>query len=160
MAGSQAGSLRHLFFERCLAAVSRDHVPARQVGPETLRDLMLRVDAEVLQVYQLPPQLERELLDLFAGWPRVGVPFSFERYFPPHFEDCLPLHDLIAITHDWPKTNRRRDELIEKKVRRKIGSDEKVELNRLQELADLRVRLVAPLALRELEQVQDFEGEA
>lgn len=143
-----------------LAAVSRDHVPARQVGPETLRDLMLRVDAEVLRLYQLPPQLERELLDLFAGWPRVGVPFSFERYFPPHFEDCLPLHDLIAITHDWPKTNRRRDELIEKKVRRKIGPDEKAELNRLQELADLRVRLVAPLPLRELEQVQEFEGEA
>lgn len=143
-----------------LAAVSREGVPDQPVAPETARDLLLRVDAEVLRLYQLPPQLERELLDLFAGWPRVGVPFSFERYFPSHFEDCLPLHDLIAITQDWPKTNRRRDELIEKKVRRKIGPDEKAELNRLQELADLRVRLVAPLPLRQLEQVQDFEGEA
>ena len=120
---------------------------------------MLRVDAEVLRLYQLPPQLERELLDLFADWPRVGVPFSLDRYFPPHFEDCLPLHDLIAITQDWPETNRRRDALIEKKVRRSIAPEERAELSRLQELADLRVRLVAPLPLRELKQVQEFGGE-
>ena len=39
---------------------------------------MLRVDAEVLRLYELPPKLERQLLDLFAGWPRLGVPFSFD----------------------------------------------------------------------------------
>ncbi len=143
-----------------LAAVSPNDVPNRQVAPEVLRELMLRVDAEVLRLYRLPPQLEREILDLFAGWPRVGLPFSFDRYFPPHFEDCLPLHDLIAITQDWFETNRRRDELIERKVRRTIAPEEKTELSRLQELADLRVRLVAPLPLRELEQMQELEGEA
>lgn len=139
-----------------LAAVAPNDVPNRQVAPEIKRELMLRVDAEVLRLYQLPPRLERELLDLFAGSPRVGVPFSLDRYFPPHFEDCLPLHDLIAITQDWPKTNRRRDALIEKKVRRAIAPEEKAELGRLQELADLRVRLVAPLPLRELEQMQEI----
>ena len=87
------------------------------------------------------------------------MPFRFERYFPPHFEDCLPLHDLIAVTQDWTKTNRRRGTLIERKVRRAISTAEKEELGRLQELADLRVRLVAPLPLRELEQLQQLQGE-
>lgn len=143
-----------------LAEVSRDVTLDRPVELDTVRELLLRVDAEVLRLYQLPPRLERELLDLFANSPRVGVPFSFDRYFPPHFEDCLPLDDLIAITQDWPKTNRRRDELIEKKVRRSIAPEERAELSRLQELADLRVRLVAPLPLRELEPTQELEAEA
>ncbi len=143
-----------------LTAVSDEGALERPGALEKARDLMLRVDAEVLRLYRLPAPLERQLLDLFAGWKRTGVPFHFERYFPPHFEDCLPLHDLIAITQDWPKTNRRRGTLIEKKVRRAISRDEKEELGRLQELADLRVRLVAPLPLRELEQLQPLQGEA
>ena len=36
---------------------------------------MLQIDAEVLRLYDLPPRLERQILDLFAGWERQGVPF-------------------------------------------------------------------------------------
>lgn len=143
-----------------LAAVTSLDGPDGQIAPDTTRDLLFRVDAEVLRLYHLPPFLERELLDLFAGWPRVGVPFPLDRFFPPHFKDRLPLHDLIDITQDWPKTNRRRDELIEKKIHRSIAPEEKTELSRLQELADLRVRLVAPLPLHELEPTQELEAEA
>jgi len=142
-----------------LAAVSEEDALERPGASEKARDLMLRVDAEVLRLYRLPAPLERQLLDLFASRERAGVPFHFERYFPPHFKDCPPLHDLIAMTQDWPKTNRRRGTLIEKKVRRAITRDEE-ELGRLQELADLRIRLVAPLPLRELERLQQLQGEA
>ncbi|MDZ7618696.1 MAG: hypothetical protein U1E05_16960, partial [Patescibacteria group bacterium] len=143
-----------------LAAVSGRNAQQGHEVSEKCRDLLLRVDAELLRLYRLPPALERQLLDLFAGWERAGVPFPFDRYFPAHFGDCLPLHDLVAITQDWSETNRRRSALIAKKVRRIIAADEKVELSRLQELADLRVRLVAPLPLRELEQWQQFQSEA
>jgi hypothetical protein len=50
------------------------------------------VDAEILRLYDLPPRLERQLLDLFAGYKRPGVPFDFRRYFPEDFEPYFPLH--------------------------------------------------------------------
>jgi hypothetical protein len=54
--------------------------------------LLQHVDAEILRLYDLPPRLERQLLDLFSGYERPGVPFDFRRYFPEDFEPHLPLH--------------------------------------------------------------------
>jgi hypothetical protein len=144
-----------LCFEEPENGIHPERIPAMV---RLLKDLS--VDVEVLRLYELPPPLERELLDLFAGWPRVGVPFRFDGYFPPHFGDCLPLHDLLAIGQDWRRTNHRRDELIEKKVGRSITPEESKELGRLQELADLRVRLVAPLPRSEIEQPTEYGSEA
>jgi len=47
------------------------------VNAEVARKLMLRIDAEVLRLYDLPPRSERQILDLFAGWEtsRSAVPF-------------------------------------------------------------------------------------
>jgi len=63
---------------------------------ETARSTMLRLDAEVLRLYDLPPRFERELLDLFAGHQRVGVPFSFERYYPDGFQPWFSLHEYLS----------------------------------------------------------------
>jgi hypothetical protein len=63
------------------------------------RTLLQRVDAEVLRLYDLPPRLERQLLDLFSGWSRLGVPFAFERYFPEGFEPCFPLHVYLSASY-------------------------------------------------------------
>jgi hypothetical protein len=64
--------------------------------PDRLRHILLQVDAEVLQLYDLPPRVERELLDIFVGWQRQGVPFKFDRYYPPDFEPCFPLHEYLS----------------------------------------------------------------
>lgn len=64
--------------------------------PARLRRLLLALDAEVLRLYDLPPRLERELLDLFAGHQRPGVPFAFDRYFPPDFEPWIRLHHYLT----------------------------------------------------------------
>lgn len=77
------------------AVATPDEGLARQVGPERARRLLMQVDAEVLRLYDLPPRLERQLLDVFAGWERKGVPFAFDRYYPPEFEPCFSLHDYI-----------------------------------------------------------------
>lgn len=61
-----------------------------------LRHLALRIDAIILQLYDLPPRLERELLDLFAGQLRVGVPFHQDRYFPDDFEPWVHLHEYLS----------------------------------------------------------------
>ena len=63
---------------------------------EGIRRALLEMDAAVLRVYDLPPRLERQLLDLFAGVPRKGVGCTFTGYYPPGFTSCLPLHLVIS----------------------------------------------------------------
>ena len=58
--------------------------------------LLTRVDAEVLRLYDLPSRMEREILDLFAGRKRPGVPFDFDGYFPEDYQPCFPLHEYLS----------------------------------------------------------------
>jgi len=70
--------------------------PERSVHFERLcREIMIQIDAEVLAAYDLPPRLERELLDYFAGNERPG-PVKFDRYYPPDFRPAIPLRDYIS----------------------------------------------------------------
>src|SRR5687767_13269545 len=99
----------------------------------------------------MPANLERILLDLFASWPRPGVPFNFARYIPERFAEMISLRDYLAISVNWDHTNGARCSLIKKEVDETITAAEQKELDRLQTLADYRIRLVAPLPLKELE---------
>ena len=78
------------------ATVRGPMVLSHQRANADLQRLLLQVDAEVLRLYDLPPRLERQLLDTFRGWPRPGVPFPFERYYPDDYEPCFPLHDYLS----------------------------------------------------------------
>lgn len=109
-----------------------------------------RVDAEVLKLYDLPAHLERQLLDMFTGVERRGVPFHQTEYFPAHFTDLQRLEDLLAITGEWEQTSARKSELIEKKIRRQASDDEIKELSRLKMLTEARGELFAPLPLPQL----------
>ncbi len=109
-----------------------------------------RVDAEVLRLYALPPELERALLDTFRGVERRGVPFRQNEYFPAHFTDLQRLEDLLAITGEWEQTSARKTELIEKKIRNEASDDELKELARLKMLTEARGELFAPLPLPQL----------
>jgi len=73
--------------------------PTLQASPDALRDMLLHVDAEVLRLYNLPPRLERLLLDLFQGHERQGVPFRSTEYFPPDFRPCIPLGLYLSDTY-------------------------------------------------------------
>lgn len=111
---------------------------------EQLRVLHWRVDAEVLRLYDLPAPLERKILDLFSGIRRRGVPFEQTEYFPKGFPDLERLSDLLAITADWKKTNRRRAKLIDLEESDHLTSEQATELEHLQRLADARVNLLKP----------------
>jgi len=69
---------------------------ASRTDEALLRNLLLRMDAEVLRLYQLPPRYERQLLDLFSGCQREGVPCRFDRYFPEDYEPCFSLHEYLS----------------------------------------------------------------
>jgi type I restriction-modification system DNA methylase subunit len=67
-----------------------------EATPKGIRKALLEMDAAVLQAYDLPPRLERQLLDLFAGVPRKGVGCTFTGYYSPGFSSSLPLHMLLS----------------------------------------------------------------
>jgi hypothetical protein len=123
--------------------------------PERLRELHWRVDSEVLRLYALPIRLERQLLDLFKGAERRGVPFHQTGYFPEHFTDHVSLRQLLCITAYWDEINERRALLIRNQIKNVVSHEEKEELQRLQRLADLRVRLLAPLPTSQMKAVQE-----
>ena len=50
----------------------------------------------VLKVYDLPPRLERQLLELFTGVERKGVGCDFRGYYPPGLTAYVPLHELLS----------------------------------------------------------------
>ena len=54
------------------------------------------IDGLILKAYDLPPRLERKLLDFFRGYTRP-VPFPFPDYFPADFNPCIPLYQYLAM---------------------------------------------------------------
>jgi type I restriction-modification system DNA methylase subunit len=75
---------------------SQGKVLESDVDTRKVKRQMLAIDAEVMRLYDLPPRLERQVLDLFAGWPRKGVDFKFECYFPKDLESWIPLHEYLS----------------------------------------------------------------
>lgn len=67
--------------------------------------LLLEIDAEILRSYDLPPALEREVLDMFQGLERP-VPFTFTAYYPKGFDAYLPLHELISPQFEDARADR------------------------------------------------------
>ncbi|BCG75963.1 hypothetical protein MesoLj113a_71210 [Mesorhizobium sp. 113-1-2] len=71
-----------------LRAVERD---------ELLSKLLIEIDAEVLRAYDLPPRLERRLLEFFRGHEyerRVAHPFR--GWLPEDFTAYMPLHEYLG----------------------------------------------------------------
>jgi hypothetical protein len=130
---------------------------------DQLRLLHWRVDAEVLRLYALPPDLERELLDTFDGVKRVGVPFEQTRYISREFRDALTLDEFLRVTGEWDATEARRCQLVEKRI--KTGgrtAGEESEFRHLQRLLTLHRRYYSPqpmLDTKKLEALLEEERE-
>jgi hypothetical protein len=86
-----------------------------EVNPKEAEPRMLAIDAEVMRLYDLPPKLERQVLDLFNGWPRKGVDFKFDRYYPEGFDSWIPLDEYLSeeyqrstpsFVNEWVEKNR------------------------------------------------------
>lgn len=94
-AGNSLDRLDRLVQDYFLLSPSQE-VLRSDVGNEKAEKGMLAIDAEVMRLYDLPPRLEREVLDLFDGWERKGVDFKFTGYFPKDFESWIPLHEYLS----------------------------------------------------------------
>jgi len=128
--------------ERCKTLQST--LKGAQADAKRVIEELLRLDAAVLDAYELMDRLQRQLLDQFQGWGRP-VAVGFKEYFPEHFRDVISLRDLVTIQYEWETANDRRCELIEKDISSDgLTAEERTELDHLQSLADLLVRLKAP----------------
>ena len=67
--------------------------------PEEAMKVLLQIDSEILKIYNLPPKLERQLLDLFWDDTRRRVPFEFKGYIPPENASWIPLHIFISAQY-------------------------------------------------------------
>jgi hypothetical protein len=135
-------------------AASR-YLAAASSGETDLLGLLLDIDCEVLRLYDLPPNLERVLLDAFAGWERVGVPFTQMSYFPEGFAANVSFSDFRALENSWERTNRERGQLIDRGIAGKLTSAASARLTVLQEYADFHVHQVAPRPTRDLDYLED-----
>jgi len=82
---------------------------------EQARKILVSIDAEILRLYDLPPKMEKRVLDLFQGVQRKGVDFDFKGYYPEGFESAVPLHEYlsdeyqrstITFVDEWVKKHR------------------------------------------------------
>ena len=130
---------------------SRSVVPT----PQQLYILHLRVDAEVMRLYGLPPEIERKLLTLFSGKERKGVPFKQVGYFPEGFEGLNTVAELLTVIADWEPKAVRKSELILKKAARTASQEDLAELLELKRLSAARRDLLAPPPIAEAQQLYD-----
>jgi hypothetical protein len=110
------------------------------------RERLLRLDAEVLRLYDLPARAERKLLDLFTGEDRPGVPVAFSRYYPEGFTGSVPLYAYLSDSFQRKLNGgdpalpaaieSRYEELMERQEAGTLTSDEQDELYDLQAEVD------------------------
>ncbi len=78
-----------------LRSVIKKYTTEKAAIQECIQTLM-GIDGLILKAYDLPPRLERKLLELFRGHPRP-VPFNFPDYFPEDFSPCIPFHKYLEM---------------------------------------------------------------
>ncbi len=120
---------------------------------EDLYILHLRVDAKVMSLYGLPPEMERKLLDLFSGEDRKGIPFKQVGYFPEGLEGLNTVAELLTVIADWEPKAARKSELILKKATRTASAENLAELSELKRLSAARRDLLAPPPIAEVRQM-------
>jgi hypothetical protein len=91
---------------RVVEAVKRYREARGAAGEKALRApdsddsqnrFLIEIDAEVLRAYDLPPRLERRLLEFFRGHEHERrVDLAFQGWLPEDFTAYLPLHEYLG----------------------------------------------------------------
>jgi type I restriction-modification system DNA methylase subunit len=107
--------IRQLVSDYFALDAGKDSILRAEPSDDHLRKILLQIDAEVMRLYDLPPKMEKRVLDLFQGVQRKGVDFEFKGYYPEGFESAVPLHEFlseeyqrstISFVKKWVEDNR------------------------------------------------------
>ena len=78
-----------------LVALYKTFLAEPEPDKSLLDTILKEIDAKVLQAYDLPPRLEKKLLEYFRGYDRP-VSHKFTHWYPENFKSCIPLHEYIS----------------------------------------------------------------
>jgi hypothetical protein len=65
------------------------------IDADAVQDALTRIDAGVLEAYDLPPRLEREMLETFRASLRPTV-HDWSHWLPEGFRPFIPLHEFVS----------------------------------------------------------------
>jgi len=82
------------YYAKLRSGIGRDL--AKEPSIHEFIQTLMEIDGLILKAYDLPPRLERKLLERFRGHPRP-VPFDFPDYYPEDFAPCIPLHKYLEM---------------------------------------------------------------
>jgi type I restriction-modification system DNA methylase subunit len=88
--------IKHLVSDYFALEAEKDQFLAGEPNIKEVKRILLSIDAEVMRLYDLPPKMEKRVLDLFQGVQRKGVDFTFMGYYPEGFESAVPLHEYLS----------------------------------------------------------------
>lgn len=125
-----------------------------QSDRNSLRNLMLAIDAEVLRLYSVALETESALLRIFSGARRLGVPFVQCGYIPDQLAGTVGLADFLELEQDWESTNAERGRLIDKKIQDGLTPDEDTRFELLQAYADYHLEQNAPRPTQFLQEIE------
>ena len=66
--------------------------------------LLNEIDATILRAYDLPPRLEKELLEFFRDEPRPTL-HEWSHWLPKNFQSYIPLHEFYSENYRKSKNN-------------------------------------------------------
>jgi hypothetical protein len=102
----------HLESGGTIDSLSREmHRLIQRRRADEAKTILMQLEAEILRAYDLPPVLERELLDTFQGKERP-VPFEFSGYYPEGLDAYIPLHELISPAFVQARADRILERLV------------------------------------------------
>ena len=102
--------------------------PGRAMALEPrCRDLLLQIDAAVLEAYDLTAELEAQLLQVFEGVERPMLPFALTGYG----EDFAKAKQVVAAKRAWNHLITRYHALVDKEFESGLTPDEEAEQERL-----------------------------
>ena len=83
-------------YREAVAAVAANALRTPEID-ERLEALLIDIDAQLLKAFDLPPRLERRLLEAFRGHEAERrVEHHFKGWFPEDFTAYIPLHEYIG----------------------------------------------------------------
>jgi type I restriction-modification system DNA methylase subunit len=83
-------------FSEKITSMVKDYIMAlKQLNYEEAHLRILDIDASILELYNLPPKFEHNLLKIFYDMKRP-VPFDFYKYYPKNYDSWIPLNMYIS----------------------------------------------------------------
>jgi hypothetical protein len=107
------------------------------------KKILMQIDSLVLRRYNLPIRMETQLLCVFDGERRRGVPFGFAGYYPAESPPLLPLHLLLSLP--------RFHELADRKLSKSLSEKQAAELASLEAEYDVAEDAAVAMSRRIME---------